>query len=480
MTTVVAPAFSEARLSRTARVAIALAIVLGAGTFAVHVASSTPAPPSLSMWLGRQIITTHAVPLVLGPETFSSSGAASSPYGWLGDGILYLANAAGGTEALAILTFATLWAALVALYARCKARGLAVPFTVVVLGVAVLATRGTPLSISGNLNWLFLGALLLALESRDRRWSLAGIPLTAVWCNIAPAGLLAPMATLLCAIGTIVDERGFSVASRYVALAAAGAAIASLATPWGPGFERHALGVMGLDPALREFSAWQPYNASGGAYAFGFIALAIAACVSSVGRRLRPPDVLIALGAALLTLWDVAYLPAFAVAAGPGIARAIQASCEGRGWCVARRFERDVLVATAAIGIIASAGVASAAPPAARPSSMILTQLVAERHDHRVFCPDIADCDVVIASGLPGLAVFMDGRAWAYPKRVRSDQNAMSELHPAWRHRLTAWRIDTVVVRRGHALGAVLALLPQQWHVAARDEAFDLYERGAR
>ncbi len=480
MTTVLAPAFSEVRPSRTARVALALAIVFCVGTVAVHFASSSPAPVSLATWLGRQIVTTHAVPRTLGTETFSSPGAPAVPYGWLGDVGLYLASATFGREGIFLWCCGALFAALSLLYARCRTRELGAPYTAGALAVAVLATLGTSLRDSQTLNWAFLGAVLLVLESRDRRRSLAVIPLTVLWCNVDPAGLLAPLATLLFALGTFAEERRFGSASRHAILLVAGTTLGMLATPWGLALPVHALAALGLDPALRDLTMWQSPGLRRGAYACGFIALTILGVLSSVGQRSRRPELYVMLGAGLLSLCDAVYLQVFAFACAPVVARAVQRAVAETTWNARLRSPSRLVCVGAAIGIAAAFWTTARQAPTARPSADVVAAVAADHLRHRIFCARSADCDIIVAGGTGRLRVFMDGRAGAFATRVRRDQTTIAAIHPGWRERLASWRIDTIVVGHASTLGAVLALIPGRWHLAASDGAFDVFERSRR
>ena len=430
---------------------------------------------ALEIWLGRTIAATGSVPHVLGFATFASPGAATGPYGWLYDVVLYVASSTGGREALVVVESLWFCAAMLVLAARCKARGLGAPLTVSVLVIATIATLGATFLSPSNLNWFFLGAVLLALESQDSRWSFVVVPLSVLWCNFDPAGLLAAVAALLYAFGTFVEREPSSAARRTIVVAAL-SVLATFATPWGLELPRHALAATGLDPSLRALSLWQAPGVYGPAYTLAFIALAIVACVSGLWTRSRPSEVFVTLGAALLALCNGMYLPAFAFAAAPVVARAVKMAGAHIIWHVWRSVVRDIALVAAAVGACAVLWVADDRGAANRPSAMLVSRIAGDGRDHRIVCVEIAACAAFVASDIPSLRVLMDGRPAAYPERVRIDQTIIAALHPTWRTRLTKWRIDTIVASRQSTVAAVLALLPDRWHVAASDGAFDVYE----
>ena len=480
MTTAVASDFARAPISRTTRGLAAVVLLLGLALLVLSIAPPARVQPQLAAWLGGTVATTHAIPTVLGAETFSSPGASTVPYGWLGDVIVYTAEARLGSTGLLLFGSVSLFAALAMLYARCRALSLHPPYVAGALAVATLATLGTSLRNPALLNWAFLGAALLALESRDRRRSRAVIPIAFVWCNLDPVGLLASIATLLFAIGTLAEERRFGSASKHAAMLVAGTALATLTTPWGLALLTHAPAALALDPALHAVVMWQSPGVHKAAYTFGFIALIIVAALSGALKRSKPPEILMTLGAGLLTLCNAVYLPVFAFVAAPIVARAVQSGFAEMNSTARPRWIAHVASFAAVACILASVWLAAAQRPDLRPSSQLVARIAADRRPHRVFCMRIADCDSVVAGGMSSLRVFMDGRAGAYPERVRRDQVALAGLHPGWRELLRTWRIDTIVLPRQSAFAAVLHLLPDRWHAAASDGTFDVYERDRR
>jgi hypothetical protein len=392
---------------------------------------------ALALWLGKRVL----------------GGAPADLLGRLGAVVATLVERAGGEPALALATAlaALLAFALIALRASRRAgigAGLAAASLAVLCSLDFLRPGG------GLTGLLFAALLLLALETRTLLGAglatLAGV----VWCNVAPEGLVAAPLAAAWALGSSIERPG-GLQARNAWLAAAGCALATLATPAGLAFPKLAYEALRLDRDLVGLLPVHPIDVAPFAYRAGFTLVVVGAL--AFGTRLRKADVPSLLLVTLLALSNGAFLPLLGAVAGPALACAARLP---RALCALLA----LAVACAAGGISLRADNATAHQP-----YELVATLAADGGSHRLFCEPLEWCSVATAADVPGLRPFMDGRVAQYSAEARKTQRAIGRVHAGWRAEASHAGIDTFLVARNDSIATLLSLDPR-WRLAASDE----------
>ncbi len=398
---------------------------------------------SLALWLGGRVL----------------GGASADPVGRLGAVAATLAERAGGEPALTLgSAFAALLAfAAIAMRARRAGAGagLFAAALAVLCSVDLLRTGG------GMTDLAFAAALLLALEARTALGAALATLLAVTWCNASPDGLLAAPLAAAWALGSAL-ERSARSGARAAWLAAAGCALATLATPAGSAFPRLAYEALRLNRDLVGLVPVHPADVAPFAYRAGFTLVVVGGL--AFGARLRKADLPPLALTLLLALANGAFLPILGAVAGPALAGAARLP---RWAC-----------AVFALGVACAAGAAALQPDratAGQPYELVAT-LAAERVPHRLFCEPLEWCSVATAAGVPGLRPFMDGRVAEYPLALRKVQRTIGRANGDWRGAASRARIDAFLVARSEAL-ATLLRLDRNWRQSASDGRAILFVR---
>ncbi len=419
--------------------------------------------------LGSRILAAHSVPLVFGPET-AAAGADGGALGWLAA----TANAAltatplgfGGCAAAAALCV-LLGLALV----ERRARGVAPQaYALGAVGLVVLSSLDL-LHVGGATSLLLFGAALVAaLDSATPAGIVAVGVLTALWCNVDAAGVLAPAFALANACGRALEDRT-SLATRYAWLATAAALLATLATPATLHFPYLAVASLRLAGTFASALPWAPADVAPHGYHIGFMLLLVAALALGL-RACGPREALLGTLALVVALASGALLPLAAIVVAPMLAAAAArgrvAAPPALAWPIAGVW---LVALSLAFGSMYGARAASATAPANEPQAT-LAVLAATGDVRGVACANVAWCDGAVALGLRVLA---DDRIGAMPLGVRRAQGAIARAGSTWRTELDAFGIDAVVVGENAALATLIAA--SDWHRTSRSGTIAVYVR---
>jgi hypothetical protein len=288
---------------------------------------------------------------------------------------------------------------------------------------------------------------------------------TAVWCNLEPEGVLAPLAAIAAAGGATLDRAGHR-ALRRSWLAALIAVAATCCTPAGFGFAPAALLALHLGHAARGIVASSPAAVAPHAYPAGLaVALAFALAGGLRSRGLR--EALPVLLAFLLALADGAFLPFFGIAAAPAIVAGLRKIGRERGL--------PAFLAPVFAALVAAAIVFAASATLRADGAIVLARREAAAHGaHGVlFCAKAVWCDVARAAGEH---VVVDGRLVSAGATALDEQRTIVALGPGWRDSLRRSGATAVLAAKDSALATLLGLSPT-WRLAAGDGQHVLYER---
>jgi hypothetical protein len=217
----------DVQLLRLLRLALLLAVL-------VALALTTSADPDLwgHVQFGRDIVTSRALHTI-DPYSFTSDRPWIN-HEWLAEVIMYAAYAAAGGAGLVALKIGVLAGVLGCIIISLRHARLSPAGHDLLVGVAIVGISIRSFSVRPQLfSLLLFAALLLALESVDRRrsYSLVAIPLIfAAWANLH-GGFLVGIGVLV----TWLSVRVWQTPHRWLAFATLGisALAATLATPYG-------------------------------------------------------------------------------------------------------------------------------------------------------------------------------------------------------------------------------------------------------
>jgi len=432
-------------------------------------------------WLGQTILRTGTIPRSLGNETFTAPGAAWVPQEWLfslgaaaSHGALWPAFA-GGLALCAV-------AALLLSAWRAERRGaspLAIALGTGLAAIAILESFGVRAQVAA---WPLVVAFLALLET-DGPWAYAAIPLAALWSNVHASAMLAPAFAAIWAAGSFADE-GLSPRVRRTALIAVGSLGAICLNPFGPALPLYAVHLFS-SPFKNMITEWKRTDLGDPSFGFGSMPLLLCAAAFGVRGAGKWRDRLLLVALTVLMFSAARNVGIFALAIMPIVAAALTREVpflsrpkypepETR---LDRAMGKLIPVFAALLAVVVTAGLLSSTERSADTQPRrALAYLRTLPGEHRVFCADFAWCSFVVEARSG--SVFLDGRADPYPEAVWNDFTTVVRLHPGWRARLDARRVDTVLVATDAPLEAGLQLDPD-WRVAYQDKKYVLWQRRA-
>lgn len=457
---------------RRGLVPLVFAVVFGAGALFVL----TPdADFPWQNWLGQTILATHRIPRALGNETFTAVGAPWLPQEWLYGVAAHLVWSRVGYPLFALLIAACAVVALILVQRRCAgrgARGTALALCVGLAGISMLESFGVRAQVAA---WPLLAALLVLLDDEGRQLWLV-LPLTALWSNVHASVVIAPCVVLLDAAGRLLETRSLTPAIRLRLVLAGGAAMATWANPFGWGLDAYAIELF-RSPIARAIQEWRPANLQDLALVGGALPLALLVFLGLRSRLLTLREIPLSATFLGLAFAHVRNVPlAGIVLAPPAAAWLMQRWSFAEGRPAATRMRTLSRIAAAASALLVMAVVLHArhVTPKRQAPRATLAYLERERSPRRLLCEDFSWCSAAI--GQPGLRVFVDSRCDPYPVPVWNDYLTIIGAAPHWRARLNAWRVDTIIARRGGRFARALARAGE-WRLARRDAGYALYER---
>ncbi|MGB8204895.1 MAG: hypothetical protein WCE83_09460, partial [Candidatus Baltobacteraceae bacterium] len=343
-------------------------------------------------------------------------------------------------------------------------------------GIALFNSFGVRVQV---LAWLPMVAFLALLEV-DGPWCYGAIAVAALWSNLHASAMLAPVLAALAALGSALDERGWTPRVRRSALVALGSLGAICLNPFGWQLAIYAIGLF-ASPFKALIGEWKVSDVDDFSFACGALPLLLLGALTGLRGERRFRDTLVLGAATWLLLGAARNIAVFGLVALPIVAASLSRAFP---WFAPpspappSRSDRIAAFALPAVALGLALVVASVlvreAPhdgggELAGPAIQALARAPGE---HRVFCADFAWCGRVV--GLPHDRVFLDGRADPYPQAVWDDFAAIAFLRPEWRERLAARGVDTVVVGRGARLDQALER-DARWHAAFGDKDYRLW-----
>ena len=449
------------RMRAFARPSAGAGIACARATIAVAVVvACVEAPPNP----GARALQAHlAASVARGMPT----GAVS--LGWLGASVgSFVASFGAGAGALAAAACILIALGLVE---RRAAAAVAQRIAVLAVPLAALCAIDALRPAAGALAMAFTALAMMLLAVPSRRDAIAYTIATVAWCNLEPAGLLAPLFAVAVAAGASLDAPRLRDAACEATLrtrwfVAVAASLATCCTPAGIGFQAAAWDALRLGDAARGIAAVVPSVTAPHAYHVGlFAVLTLALAVGVRGRGLR--EAVPAAAAFVLALANGAFVPLFGIVAAPAIVAAL----------------RDVrlppfaapsaaIVAVCAVAFAARAD-ASASATARQPYALAARAVRDDGARGTLFCANVDWCDVATAGGE---RVVMDGRIAPYDDAARAMQRAIAGAGRGFDRALATSGATAVLAASDSPLATLLALTPG-WRVADRDDRATLFER---
>ncbi|HXW77028.1 MAG TPA: hypothetical protein VEJ20_06420, partial [Candidatus Eremiobacteraceae bacterium] len=140
--------------------------------------------------LGEYVLAHHAIPTVLGSDTFTAAGAPWTAQEWLLGTIVALAYDAHAFWAVSLLAGLALFITLTVTALRAKRAGGSLYATLAVMLFAGICLESQFAVRAQVLAWPLLALLLLALDS-EGTVALAAIPVTILWANLHASAMIA-------------------------------------------------------------------------------------------------------------------------------------------------------------------------------------------------------------------------------------------------------------------------------------------------
>jgi hypothetical protein len=426
-------------------------------------------------WLGERILHEHAIPRVLGHETFAAEGARWTPHEWLFSTVLAWSGDHGAAWLVPLICALAVGVALATVVLRCLRRGVA-PATasaaVLLCGLSTIQSFGARAQVLG---WAALGTVVTLLEC-EGPWAWAAVPVTAVWANLHASAFLAPAVAALFAFSALLRDRAPSRAVRRYAVIAAACGLATLATPLGIDLARYTV-ELSTSPIRHSISEWGATSMSSFAFAAGALPLLLSLAVYGVRTSVR--DRVLAAAFTVLLFAAVRNVAVFAIVAAPIALAALprrRSAPDDVPVAATRTLAWVTLLAVAFCGATITALTWRDAPSYgdALPRETAQALLANAQGTPRVFCEDFAWCSLFLDRPV---RFFMDGRCDPYPAPVWREYREVIDGNARWAAVLDRERIDAVLVRRGGALDSLLAERSADWRRVASDRVSGLYVR---
>jgi hypothetical protein len=456
------------------------------GVFAARFLATAIAFPQIDgdlswqRWLGGVERARHAIPRQLGDESFAAIGARWTPQEWAFSlaasyargGIAW--DVFAGSIALGALG-ALVIAGLLALRRGASRRAIAL--CTALAGIALFSSFGVRVQVAA---WPLLAAFLFFLDV-DGPWAFAALAIAALWSNVHASAMLAPIVAGLAALGTLVDERGFTPNVRRLTIIALGSVLAICCNPFGWDLPIYALSLFG-SPIKHYITEWKPTELGDTSFTAGALPLLLLALVffaENGKRRLR--DLFVVAAFAFLTLSAARNIALFGIVGLAYVAPALTRSLKlfaPEPPVTDLRAERIARVAMPAIACVLAIVVAiglltnqdRTEDNIGQHAIASLAQLPGERH---VYCADFAWCSLAV--GKPNVSVFLDGRADPYPIAVWDDFLKILRPEQDWQKTIARRGIDTLVVSRDSNLDQVVARTPG-WRQSYVDKRYRVWE----
>ncbi|MBI2469179.1 MAG: hypothetical protein HYV62_15405 [Candidatus Rokubacteria bacterium] len=484
-------------MRRSART-LAAALAVGAAAL-VQVTPIT----DLDLWwllkTGEHMVATRTFPRV-DPFSWTAQGAPWLNHTWGFELLLYGVYAASGFTGLVALQALAALATFAVMYRTLRRDAAPVTWTVALVWLAALATRGFWSPRPQIVTYLGLAVLWAVVWEyragrRDRLWWLPA--LTAVWVNLHGGFFIALAVLGLVTLGQAADRlfdggQSEPSAPRVGRMAAVWVACvgAALLNP----FNLHALTFpldVAADRAAKDLIIewFSPAFQYPQLRLFEGLLLFFLVAMPAVRRRVRLADVLVLVVFVHLALDATRNIPLFVIVLTPLAGRA------GVEVWARLRSAADALGAAGRPRVLAAVGLVLLLPLA---GGRDLGRLRIESLRPEWGVADIFPARAaafLLANPLPGplfndygwggyltwrlyprYRVFIDGRVAIYAPDIREDFLTINSARPGWREALERRGIGLVLVRARTALAALLREAPG-WSVAYEDGQAVVFQR---
>jgi hypothetical protein len=437
------------------------AALLGLSVFVAGLALGPMAESDLFFRVeaGRQILARHGLPGV-NLYSFTYPEHPDVDTSWLFEVAAAALHARGGFSAVVVAKAAVLAATFAAAFGVCLRRGAGPASSALALAAAAFVARDR--FVERPHLFTLAGIVLVVAVSdalardgeddprRARRLALAALGGVVLWANLHAGVFLAPALLALAAVGARLDG---GAGARPLSALAAGAALATLATPTGLGLVTY-LRLHTILPALHPVDEFRPASWTSDA---PLLAYGIAVTVAALAISPRRWRVLLPLAAlAALGLRSIRFGADFALAAAPVLAQALTRLSplpaqpgEGRVRGVPAFAAAALLIALAAAPRLAAAR--AGRPPLAlglEESALPLDALrfVEENGLRERMYNDFEIGSYLLFEGYPRHRVFVDPRLPAYPPELHALLGRLDVSRAEWDAAMRRYGVDTALV----------------------------------
>jgi hypothetical protein len=432
-------------------------------------------------WLGERVLALHRIPMQLGLETFTASGARWVPQEWLFSTAVALTLPSGHFYLLALGTALAAICALAVTAWRAHQRGastFATVITTALLGFAMMQSFGVRAQVFG---WALLAIIMLLLDLESPLMFLI-IPLTVLWANVHASALIVPVLVALWTLGTAIEDRAWTPRVERNVLVTFGTVLAVFLTPFSWHLPAYALQLQ--TSAIRSsISEWQPPDLTIPAFSAGLLPLIVLGCYFGVAApRERWRDGILFAVTACLAFTAIRHMSICALVIAPMVAQRLSNAIPHHSRInivLGERLSEAFVIGSSAVAAFAIALTLNRAPAIAHsslPEKAVLT-LAAATGEHRLYCEDFAWCSLALPER--SIRVFLDGRCDPFPASVWNSYLDVQRVTPRWRSVLDFYRVNAVLAKSGFPLAQMLSSQPG-WRVFFRDTAYVVYTRNAR
>lgn len=433
---------------------------------------------SWQQWLGERVLTLHAIPSHLGLETFTASGARWIPQEWLFSTAVAATLPTGHFYLLAIAAALAGICALAVAAWRAHRRGASTfvtTLTTALVGFAMMQSFGVRAQIFG---WALLAIIMLLLDMESPLVFLV-IPLTVVWANVHASALIVPALVALWTLGTVIEDRAWTVRVERNVLLTFGTVLAVFLTPFS--WHLPAYAVQLQTSAIRSsISEWQPPDLTIPAFFTGLLPLIALGCYFGVAApRERWRDGMLFAITVGLAFTAIRHMPLCALVIAPMVAQRLSNAIPQHARLNVVLSERvsEVLVigssAIAAFAIVLTLNQVPAIAHSSLPETAV-SALAAAPGVHRLYCEDFAWCSMALPKN--NLRVFLDGRCDPFPAGVWRAYLDVEKVTPRWAAVLDKYSVDAVLAKAGRPLAKVLTLR-RGWRVFYRHAGYVVFVR---
>jgi hypothetical protein len=331
----------------------------------------------------------------------------------------------------------------------------------------------------GATDALCFAALLATFDLRGRAAIACAAIVTALWCNLAAEGILAPAFAVVFAMGGIL-ERAEKAERTHAQLLAFASMLATLATPAFIAFPADAWRAISFDNSLSDLLPGAPAVTAPHAYFAGLVFTMVVALALGA-RGARAGDTLVFALAAICAFAKGEYVPFIGIAGAPLLAEAatriLKQTAAGRSdgsAFIAQCGLTAVLLAAVAGGVAGLRLPSLAAATAAAPYGVLGRYAHDPARAGRLLCTRPAWCDV--AERTYGFDVVADSRVASAPDATIAAQQKIAGGKKGWHEKVRALDVGAIFVDRRSGFATLLRA--DGWHAYGTDGTGALFLRG--